>query len=98
MFGSYSLASTCMANGEPSYVYVGTYTRGTNSRGIYVYRFDSSTGALHETSVAAGIENPSFLTVHPNGKYLYSSDEIDSFAGQNAGAVSAFAFIHKTGN
>ena len=86
-----------MANGEPSCVFVGTYTRGTDSRGIYVYRFDNSTGALHETSVAEGIDNPSFLAVHPNGKYLYSSDEIDSFDGQNAGAVSAFAIDAQSG-
>jgi 6-phosphogluconolactonase len=97
MFGSYPLASTGMANGEPAYVFVGTYTRGTDSRGIYVYRFDNSTGALHETSVAEGIENPSFLAVHPNAKYLYSSDEIDSFENQYAGAVSAFAIDAQSG-
>ena len=44
-----------------------------------------------------GIDNPSFLAVHPNGKYLYSSDEIDSFDGQSAGAVSAFTIDVQSG-
>ena len=80
-----------VAWGEVSNLFVGTYTRGTESRGIYVYRFDDVTGELRRVAVTEGIENPSFLAVHPNKKWLYSSDEIDQFDGEPTGAVSAFA-------
>lgn len=78
-------------------LYVGTYTRGTESKGIYVFRFDDETGKLTPVAVAEGIDNPSFLAMHPNGKLLYSSDEVDSFDGEPVGAVSALAIDDETG-
>ncbi len=50
--------------------YVGTYTH-TNSVGIHVYDVDPDTGVFVERSVAP-INNPSYLTISKNGKYLYS--------------------------
>ena len=41
-------------------VYIGTYTQG-DSEGIYVYRLDTSSGALEYISVATGVDNPSFF-------------------------------------
>ena len=41
--------------------------------------------------------DPSFLAVHPNGKYLYAVNEIGNFNGGTSGAVSAFAIDAKTG-
>jgi 6-phosphogluconolactonase len=55
-------------------VYVGTYTR-QNSKGIYAYRFDTKTGKVTETGLAGETSNPSFLALHPNGKYLYAVNE-----------------------
>lgn len=78
-------------------LYVGTYTRGTDSQGIYAYEFNGATGELKPLSVASKVENPSFLALHPNQKYLYSSDEIDSFNGESQGAISAWAIDDKTG-
>src|SRR5690348_5713867 len=57
--------------------YVGTYTAKTPSKGIYVYRFDSESGSLAENGVAAETPDPSFLVVHPNGKYIYAVNEGD---------------------
>jgi len=34
--------------------------------------------------VAAESEDPSFLAVHPSGKYLYAVNEIDHFGAQKA--------------
>ncbi|MGD9633496.1 MAG: lactonase family protein [Pirellulales bacterium] len=79
------------------HLYVGTYTRGTDSKGIYVYQFDDATGELKPLSVAEGVENPSFLAIHPNKRFLYSSDEIDLFEGDAQGAISAWAIDDKTG-
>jgi 6-phosphogluconolactonase len=77
--------------------YVGTYTAKTNSKGIYAYRFDSDKGQLTPIGVAAETADPSFLAVHPNGKFLYAVNEIGNFNGGVGGAVSAFAIDAKTG-
>ena len=71
-------------------VYFGTYTQGA-SKGIYVSRFDAKTGVLGEPALAAESVNPSFLALHPTGRFLYAVNEIDDFEGKPAGAASAFA-------
>jgi 6-phosphogluconolactonase len=73
--------------------YVGTYTTKTNSKGIYVYRFDAATGQLSAVGVAAETQDPSWVAIHPNGKFLYAVNE----AGKNS-MVSAFALEPKTGH
>src|SRR5258706_15185015 len=82
---------------KPYLVYVGTYTNKTSSKGIYVYSFDPGTGKLTSLGVAAESEDPSFLAVHPSGKYLYAVNEIDHFGGQKSGAASAFSIDPKDG-
>jgi 6-phosphogluconolactonase len=79
----------------PVTVYVGTYTDGT-SRGIYRLAFDPATGAVTEPVLAVETKNPSFLALHPNGRFLYAVGEIASFQGARTGAVSAFAIDPKT--
>ncbi len=56
------------------FVYIGTYT-GPESKGIYLLRFHPATGVVTEPILAAETPNPTFLTVHPNGKFLYAVDE-----------------------
>src|SRR5579884_1302868 len=52
-------------------VYIGTYTtRG--SQGIYLTHLDLETGRLTEPVLAAETTNPSFLAIHPNGRWLYA--------------------------
>jgi 6-phosphogluconolactonase len=70
-------------------VYVGTYTGG-DSEGIYVCELDRAHGTLSEPKLAAKAVNPSFLEIHPSGKFVYAVGEIDN-AGTKGGAVSAFA-------
>ena len=70
-------------------VAVGTYTR-TTSDGIYVCRFDGETGELDPVSSIAGAENPSFLAVHPNGRWLYATSEFEEFEGERQGALYAY--------
>jgi len=82
---------------KPYLVYVGTYTNKSASKGIYVYNFDPGTGKLTSLGVAAESEDPSFLALHPSGKYLYAVNEIDHFGAQKSGAASAFSIDQKTG-
>ncbi|HMI47857.1 MAG TPA: lactonase family protein [Gemmatimonadaceae bacterium] len=78
-------------------LYVGTYTEGTKSEGIYLVRMDPRTGKLRRVgSVIAGA-NPSFLAIHPNGRVLYAVNEVDKYNGKASGAVSSFAIARDTG-
>jgi 6-phosphogluconolactonase len=77
-------------------VYIGTYTQG-DSEGIYVYRLDTSSGALEYVSVATGVDNPSFLDLHPQKPYLYAINEISEFDGESSGAITAFSIDEETG-
>jgi 6-phosphogluconolactonase len=77
--------------------YIATYTTKQSSKGIYAYRFDSTTGQLTSLGLAAESTDPSFVAVHPNGKYLYAVNELDEFNGSKSGAVSAFAIDKKSG-
>ena len=83
-------------HGETLYVYVGTYTAG-ESEGIYVYRVNPITGALELASTAEAGENPSFLAIHPQQRYLYAVNEIREFGGKPSGSVSSFAIDPTSG-
>ena len=73
-------------------VYVGTYTTKTASKGIYAFRYDANSGKLTPIGVAAETPDPSWVAVHPNGKFLYAVNE----AGKNS-MVSAFALDAQSG-
>jgi 6-phosphogluconolactonase len=76
-------------------VYVGTYTR-QQSKGIYAFRFDPATGKSASLGLAAATDNPSFLAVHPNRRFLYAVNEISSFAGRRTGSISAYIVDART--
>lgn len=71
-------------------VYFGTYT-GAKSKGIYVSRFDSATGKLEASQLAAETQSPSFLALHPKGRFLYAVGEASSVGDKHQGGVTAFA-------
>ena len=77
-------------------VFIGTYTGG-DSKGIYSLRLDLANGDLQSLAVTEGVKNPSFVAVHPQGEFLYSVSEVDDYAKQNTGAVSAFSITPNTG-
>jgi 6-phosphogluconolactonase len=94
----FSTISSVAASSGKYFVYVGTYTEnGSESKGIYAYRFDSKTGTLAPSGLAAKTINPSFLAVHPNRRFLYAVNEVSNYQGQKSGAVSAFAIDRATG-
>ena len=94
--------STALADDQGKYLfYVGSYTDDggtpTKSKGIYAYRYDASTGEVAALGLAAETVNPSFLVVHPNGRFLYAVNEVGNYKGPNSGGVSAFSIDHATG-
>ena len=82
-----------MTSKKAPVVFVGTYTEheGSESKGIYVYRMDPSSGELALERALEGIPNPSYLDFHPGQNFLYAVNESQDFAGGNGGGVSAFA-------
>jgi 6-phosphogluconolactonase len=94
-----TLLSAAPAEARGKYIfYVGTYTEdGTKSKGIYAYRFDSETGQTTPMGLAAETTNPSFVALHPNGRFLYAVNEVGNYKGPNSGGVSAFSIDHATG-
>jgi 6-phosphogluconolactonase len=83
---------------SPDYLaFIGTYTTKTNSKGIYAFRFDTSSGQLTPVGLAAETGDPSFLAISKNEKFLYAVNEVGNFEGKKSGGVTAFALDHKTG-
>ncbi len=77
-------------------VYFGTYTKPP-SKGIYRARLDVATGKLSAPEVAAECRDPSFLAVHPTGKFLYAIDESSDPAKAPHRGVAAYAITPGTG-
>jgi len=99
-----ALCSTLLAAAAPAQhhrkylFYVGTYTEeGSKSKGIYAYRFDADTGEIAELGLAAETTNPSFVALHPNGRFLYAVNEVGNYRGPDSGGVSAFSIDRATG-
>ncbi len=77
-----------------TFLFVGTYTDNKPDKGIYVFRMDPATGELTKTGTGNNMTNPSFLTVSPNGKYLYACTDTKTL--QN-GSVSSFLIDSRKG-
>jgi len=71
---------------------VGTYTKSCDSKGIYVYEFDSKTGEFSLKNNTENIINPSYLTVSTDNKFVYSVSENDKKS-----SVSAFGYNSESG-
>ncbi|MGW2856806.1 lactonase family protein, partial [Streptomyces sp. NPDC001215] len=60
----------------PRPLYVGTYTSVEGGgRGIGLATYDPGSGAVTGTGTLAGVPDPSYLAVHPDGHTLYAVDE-----------------------
>ena len=70
-------------------LYVGTYTNEA-SEGIYRLQFDSETGVITNSELAAKIASPSYLVISPEKDFLYAVQEINDFEN-DTGAVTAFS-------
>ena len=96
--GSESLAGSEASKLAYDLLYVGTYTEGGRTDGIYLLHMDRRSGKLRQAgSVNAGA-NPSFLTIHPNGRLLYAVNEFEKLNGKKTGLVSALAIASDTGS
>jgi 6-phosphogluconolactonase (cycloisomerase 2 family) len=83
---------------EPAnYAYVGTYTRDApggdsgkaQSEGIYVAKVEPDTGKLELIQTVAS-DNPSFLALSPDQRFLFAINEVADFEGKEVGSVEAY--------
>ncbi len=70
--------------------YVGTFT-SEGARGIYLCDFDTLTGKIGLNKTFVGIDNPSFLKVSPDKKYLYSVSRVPKEIESTGGYVSSYS-------
>lgn len=76
---------------QETYVFFGSYNWDKNKPGIYVYELNQKTGKLKKVTETNGIYNPSFITLSPNGQFLYACTD----AKTPVGSVSSFEFNPK---
>src|SRR5450759_4131376 len=95
--GSESLAWREESQLDDALLYVGTYTEGGRRDGIYLVRMDRRSGKLWRVGAVDAGANPSFLAIHPNGRFLYAVNEVEKHNGRATGAVGAFAIARDTG-
>lgn len=89
--------SAGLLQAEDHRIYIGTYTRGSVSKGIYTCLLNGDTGELSEPVLAAEAANPAFLAIHPTQPLLFCVNEIIDYQGQPQGAVSAYRILDKSG-
>jgi 6-phosphogluconolactonase len=86
-----------------NYAYIGTYTRDApggdsgqaQSDGIYVAKVQE-TGGL-ELIQTVPSDNPSFLALSPDQRFLYAINEIKDFEGEEVGSVEAYRIDEASG-
>lgn len=82
------------ADGKRTFAYVGSDTvpvdGPANGKGIYLFEVDTATGKLKLLKLASDTPSPSWLALHPSGKYLYAGNELSTYEG-NSGSVTSFA-------
>jgi len=71
---------------------IGTYTNTAKSKGIYVFDVNMNTGIFTQKFVTSGVSNPSFLSITPDKKFVYSVNESPDLS-----AANAFLFDKSTG-
>lgn len=74
---------------QNTYVFFGSFNWDKKTEGLYVYELDTISGNLSKITSFKGIVNPSFLTISPDGKYIFACTESKTEKG---GSVSSFEF------
>jgi 6-phosphogluconolactonase len=77
-------------------VYVGSYASAAEP-GIYAFAFDPASGELSAQWSTGGIFHPSFLTIHPNKRWLFAVSEASLAADGQGGAIWSLA-LPESGN
>jgi 6-phosphogluconolactonase len=77
-------------------LYIGSYGEAAEPT-IHACRLNGGTGKLSVFQKLAGIEQASFLAVHPGGSMLYAVSETEETRGEPGGSVHALAIDPQSG-
>jgi len=77
---------------QNTYVFLGSYNLDKSAEAIRVYELNTLNGELTQIASVKNVVNPSYLTVSPNGKYVYACTDTKT---PNAGSISSFEFNAK---
>jgi 6-phosphogluconolactonase len=80
---------------EPPLVFVTAFAGGEQG-GIHAYTFDAKAGKLIAVHRTAGVENPFFLALSPDRRFLYSI-HAKQFGGEEDEQVAALELVGRTG-
>jgi len=83
------------ADAKDPLVFISAFAAGDKG-GIHACRLDVKTGALKEVHRTAGVENPFFLALSPDRKFLYSIHG-KTFGGKDHEQVAAYEIAGHTG-
>jgi 6-phosphogluconolactonase len=89
-----ALFSTPLSAAEPLLVFASSFAGGEKG-GIQAYTFDS--GKLTSIHRTAGVENPFFLALSPDQKFLYSI-HAKQFGGKENEQIAAYQLVGRTGD
>ena len=87
---------SCNTNDYNYRVFVGTYT-DNGSEGIYSFQFDPEDGKTTQPILAAKSDNPSFIVIDKEGKFLYAVNEVDNYDENSSGAISVYELVKGSG-
>lgn len=70
-------------------IWVGSYAK-QDEVGLTRLQLDADTGEISKLAEFTGIENPSFITMDPSGRFLYAVSEVSEAGGEIGGEMVAF--------
>jgi len=80
-----------LSNLEKLTGYVGTYTKG-DSEGIYRFILNTKLGKIEHIQLAGKVDNPTYLSITKDNKFIYSVSKIGDLGG-----VTSFSVEKETG-
>ena len=83
-----------MTQSTRSFLFVSGYA-SVEQPGILSFSFDESTGEIRQVGSYTGVNTPSFVIAHPNGKWLYAVSETGKDSHGVLGSVWSFRFIRE---
>lgn len=92
--GSSKISRALAPSRQQIFAYIGTDTLPVdgpaNGKGIYLSEVNAESGELQHLRLVAEAHSPSWIALHPSGKYLYAVNELSNYEG-NSGSVTAFS-------
>lgn len=92
---AFSLAAMPLLHAADPVVFVSSFAKG-ESGGIHALRLSSENGSLAPLARTGGVENPFFLAVSPDGRFLYAV-HAEAFGGKDDEEVASYAIDRESG-